>query len=176
MSDVHSVGGYITAGSLFALGLSSWQVLVALLVGILIVQYFCNLVAKPSQVTGTPYPGHLPLLVRRARRQHPGHHPRADRRGLVWHPDVPGVGRAHDPGALLLSEPGAVCRRAQHGFVGLSTLGWFAFMFMWVLQALVFWHGMEAIKHFIDWAGPGVYVVMVLWRLPGVEGRRATST
>ena len=31
MSDVHSVGGYITAGSLFALGLSSWQVLVALL-------------------------------------------------------------------------------------------------------------------------------------------------
>ncbi len=27
MSDVHSVGGYVTAGSLFALGLSSWQVL-----------------------------------------------------------------------------------------------------------------------------------------------------
>jgi nucleobase:cation symporter-1, NCS1 family len=37
MSDVHSVGGYITAGSLFALGLSSWQVLVSLLVGIWIV-------------------------------------------------------------------------------------------------------------------------------------------
>ena len=34
MSDVHSVGGYVTAGSLFALGLSSWQVLVSLLVGI----------------------------------------------------------------------------------------------------------------------------------------------
>ena len=51
MSDVHSVGGYITAGSLFALGLSSWQVLVSLLVGIVIVQIFCNLVAKPSQVT-----------------------------------------------------------------------------------------------------------------------------
>ena len=27
MSDVHSVGGYVTAGSLFALGLTSWQVL-----------------------------------------------------------------------------------------------------------------------------------------------------
>lgn len=56
MADVHSVGSYITAGSLFSLGLTSWQVLVALLVGIVIVQYFCNLVAKPSQVTGTPYP------------------------------------------------------------------------------------------------------------------------
>ena len=37
MSDVHSVGGYVTAGSLFALGLQSWQVLVALIAGIVIV-------------------------------------------------------------------------------------------------------------------------------------------
>jgi NCS1 family nucleobase:cation symporter-1 len=56
MSDVHSVGGYVTAGSLFALGLGSWQVLVALLIGIGIVNVFCNLVAKPSQQIGVPYP------------------------------------------------------------------------------------------------------------------------
>ncbi len=56
MSDVHSVGGYVTAGSLFALGLASWQVLVALLVGISIVYFLCNLVAKPSQLAGVPYP------------------------------------------------------------------------------------------------------------------------
>jgi cytosine/uracil/thiamine/allantoin permease len=53
---VHSVGGYVTAGSLFALGLGSWQVLVALLIGIDIVNVFCNLVAKPSQQIGVPYP------------------------------------------------------------------------------------------------------------------------
>src|ERR1700753_1088148 len=47
MSDVHSVGGYVTAGSLFALGLSSWQVLIALVVGIGIVNVFCHLGAKP---------------------------------------------------------------------------------------------------------------------------------
>jgi len=35
-------------------------------------------------------------------------------------------------------------------------------MVMWVLQALVFWHGMNAIRKFIDWAGPGVYVVMLI--------------
>ncbi len=56
MSDVHSVGGYVTAGSLFALGIASWQVLIALIVGIGIVNAFCNLVAKPSQITGVPYP------------------------------------------------------------------------------------------------------------------------
>ena len=103
MSDVHSVGGYITAGSLFALGLSSWQVLVSLLVGICIVQFFCNLVAKPSQVTRHALPGDLPRLLRRAGRQHPGHHPRPDRGGLVRHPDLPGLGRLHAAGAALLS-------------------------------------------------------------------------
>ncbi len=50
---------------------------------------------------------------------------------------------------------------ARHGFVGLSTLGWASFMLLWVLQALVFWRGMEAIRVFIDWAGPAVYVVMI---------------
>jgi len=56
MSDVHSVGGYVFAGSLFALGLTSWQVLLCLLVGIGIVNLFCNLIAKPSQAAGVPYP------------------------------------------------------------------------------------------------------------------------
>ena len=37
MSDVHSVGGYLFAASLFALGLAGWQVLVCLIVGIVIV-------------------------------------------------------------------------------------------------------------------------------------------
>ncbi|MFT4021831.1 MAG: cytosine permease, partial [Acinetobacter sp.] len=56
MSDVHSVGGYVMAGSLFALGLNSWQVLISLLIGIIIVQFFTNLIAKPSQQSSTPYP------------------------------------------------------------------------------------------------------------------------
>lgn len=52
MSDVHSVGGYVFAASLFTLGLTSWQVLMALVIGICIVQVCANLVAKPSQVSG----------------------------------------------------------------------------------------------------------------------------
>src|ERR1700749_2895135 len=56
MSDVHSVGGYVFAGSLFALGLTSWQVLVCFLIGITIVNLLCNLIAKPSQQNGVPYP------------------------------------------------------------------------------------------------------------------------
>ena|ERR1700691_5817554 len=56
MSDVHSVGGYVFAGSLFAFGLASWQVLICLLVGIQIVRFVANKIAKPSQKYGVPYP------------------------------------------------------------------------------------------------------------------------
>jgi NCS1 family nucleobase:cation symporter-1 len=49
-----------------------------------------------------------------------------------------------------------------YGFTGLSLLGWAAFLAMWVMQAAVFWNGMEAIRKFIDFCGPAVYVVMFL--------------
>ena len=162
MSDVHSVGGYITAGSLFALGLSSWQVLVSLLVGICIVQFFCNLVAKPSQVTSTPYP-----VICRASFGVLGANIPAVIRGLIavaWY----GIQTYLASGAFMLLAlhffPGLApyADVKQYGFVGLSALGWVAFMVMWVMQAFVFWHGMEAIRRFIDWAGPAVYVVMMV--------------
>jgi NCS1 family nucleobase:cation symporter-1 len=35
-------------------------------------------------------------------------------------------------------------------------------MLLWVLQACVFWRGMESIRKFIDFCGPAVYVVMFL--------------
>jgi NCS1 family nucleobase:cation symporter-1 len=49
----------------------------------------------------------------------------------------------------------------QSHWLGLSSLGWICFGLMWFLQAMVFWHGMSAIKRFIDFAGPAVYVVML---------------
>ncbi|MBP0619938.1 NCS1 family nucleobase:cation symporter-1 [Cupriavidus consociatus] len=161
MSDVHSVGGYITAGSLFALGLTSWQVLVSLLVGIVIVQFFCNLVAKPSQVTGTPYP-----VICRASFGVLGANIPAIIRGLIavaWY----GIQTYLASSAFLVLALHFFPSLAPyadvklHGFAGLSTLGWAAFMVLWVLQALVFWTGMETIRKFIDWAGPAVYVVMI---------------
>jgi NCS1 family nucleobase:cation symporter-1 len=162
MSDVHSVGGYITAGSLFALGLASWQVLISLLVGILIVQFFCNLIAKPSQVTGTPYPVicRAPFGVR-------GANIPAIIRGLIavaWYGIQTYLASAAFLIAILRFFPDLApyADVTQHGMAGLSALGWVAFMTLWVLQAAVFWHGMESIRRFIDWAGPAVYVVMIV--------------
>ncbi len=162
MSDVHSVGGYITAGSLFSLGLASWQVLVSLIVGILVVQVFCNLIATPSQVTGTPFP-----VVCRGTFGVRGANIPAMIRGLIavaWY----GIQTYLASAAFMIVALKFFPRLApyadvtQNGFVGLSTLGWAAFMTLWVLQAIMFWRGMEAIRVFIDWAGPAVYVVMIV--------------
>src|SRR5271168_2323913 len=56
MSDVHSVGGYTFAASLFFLGLTGWQVLISMLVGITAVYFLMNLIGRPSLKYGIPFP------------------------------------------------------------------------------------------------------------------------
>ena len=147
MSDVHSMGGYVVAASFFALGLASWQVLLC-----------ANLVAKPSQMTGVPYA----VICRQAFGVFGANIP-AVIRGLIafaWY----GIQTYLAANALMLVAlkfwPSLGALTSSH-FLGLSALGWICFGIMWALQALVFWHGMSAIKRFIDVAGPAVYVVMM---------------
>ena len=162
MSDVHSVGGYVTAGSLFALGLSSWQVLVSLVVGITIVYFFCNLVAKPSQMTGVPYP-----VICRSVFGVLGANVPAIIRGLIavaWYGIQTYLASAALDVVVLKLWPSLMpyADVDQYGFLGLPLLGWCTYAVLWVLQALVFWRGMETIRKFIDFCGPAVYVVMFL--------------
>ena len=56
MSDVHSVGGYTFAASLFFLGLTGWQVLISMIVGIMAVYGLMNLIGRPSLRYGIPFP------------------------------------------------------------------------------------------------------------------------
>ncbi|MFI9511114.1 NCS1 family nucleobase:cation symporter-1 [Nocardia sp. NPDC052566] len=160
MSDVHSVGGYVTAGSLFALGLAGWQVLAALLIGITIVYFFCNLVAKPSQVTGVPYP----VMCRSAFGVRGANIP-AVIRGLIavaWYGIQTFLASAALDVVLVKLFPGLAPYAVveDYGFLGLSLLGWGSYLLLWVVQACVFWRGMESIRKFIDFCGPAVYVVM----------------
>jgi NCS1 family nucleobase:cation symporter-1 len=158
MSDVHSVGGYLTAGTLFALGIAGWQVLIVLLVGIVIVQVFVNLVAKPSQKTGVPYP-----VVNRAIFGVKGANIPAIIRGLIavaWY-GVQTFLAASSLNIIWLKFFDGAESLTRHSFLGLSALGWISFAILWVAQAALFWKGMETIKRFIDWAGPAVYVAMI---------------
>ena len=158
MSDVHSMGGYVVAASFFTLGLASWQVLLCLLVGICIVQLCANLVAKPSQMAGVPYA----VICRQAFGVFGANIP-AVIRGLIafaWY-GIQTYLAANALMLVLLKFWPSLASLTSSSFLGLSTLGWLCFATMWLLQAMVFWHGMNAIKRFIDIAGPAVYVVML---------------
>lgn len=158
MSDVHSMGGYVVAASFFTLGLASWQVLICLLAGICIVQLCANLVAKPSQMAGVPYA----VICRQAFGVFGANIP-AVIRGLIafaWY-GIQTYLAANALMLVLLKFFPALASMTHASWLGLSLLGWCCFGVMWLLQAMVFWHGMSAIKRFIDVAGPAVYVVMV---------------
>ncbi|KAA5973310.1 MULTISPECIES: NCS1 family nucleobase:cation symporter-1 [unclassified Pantoea] len=158
MSDVHSMGGYVVAASFFTLGLASWQVLLCLLAGICIVQICANLVAKPSQMTGVPYA----VICRQAFGVFGANIP-AVIRGLIafaWY-GIQTYLAANALMLVLLKFAPSLNSMTEPHWLGLSLLGWCCFGVMWLLQAMVFWHGMSAIKRFIDVAGPAVYVVMV---------------
>jgi nucleobase:cation symporter-1, NCS1 family len=159
MSDVHSVGGYTFAASLFFLGLTGWQVLISMVVGILVVYALINLIGRPSQRYGIPFPvmarvsfgvmgANLAAVVRGVV-------------GIVWYGVQTYFASKAVQALVLTFLPGAEAL-THTGFAGLSTLGWFSFLFMWFFQLAVFQSGMETIRKFIDFCGPAVYVVMFL--------------
>ncbi|QSN62548.1 NCS1 family nucleobase:cation symporter-1 [Caballeronia sp. M1242] len=157
MSDVHSVGGYTFAASLFLLGLSGWQVLLAMTIGILVVYVLMNWVGKPSLVHGIPFPvmarvsmgvmgANLAALIRGVV-------------GIVWYGVQTYFASKAVATLLLLFVPSAAALR-DSSFLRLDMLGWVSFLFMWLLQLVIFQRGMEIIRKFIDFCGPAVYVVM----------------
>ncbi|TCW24993.1 NCS1 family nucleobase:cation symporter-1 [Dietzia cinnamea] len=160
MSDVHSVGGYVTATSLFAMGLASWQVFVAIVIAILFVNLAVNLIAKPSQVTSVPFP-----VICRAAFGIKGANIPALIRGVIavaWYGIQTFLASQVLVMLILKLWPSMAeyADESQHSFLGLHPVGYLAFFIMWGLQIVVFWRGMAAIRRFIDVAGPAVYVVM----------------
>jgi NCS1 family nucleobase:cation symporter-1 len=157
MSDVHSVGGYTFAASLFFLGLNGWEVLLAMVVGITIVYFLMNLIGRPSLKYGTPFP-----VVARMSFGVMGANVAAGLRGIVgivWY-GVQTYFASKAVQALVLTFYPAAEAWTHSGFAGLTLLGWGSFLFMWIFQLLIFLNGMETIRKFIDFCGPVVYIVM----------------
>ncbi|MEJ8859088.1 NCS1 family nucleobase:cation symporter-1 [Variovorax robiniae] len=159
MSDVHSVGGYTFAASLFLLGLSGWQVLAALVIGISVVNILMNWIGKPSQQHGIPFP-----VMARVSLGVMGANFAAVIRGvvgIVWYGVQTYFASKAVATLVLVFFPGAAALH-DTSFLRLDLLGWACFLFMWFFQLLIFQRGMEAIRKFIDFCGPAVYVVMFL--------------
>lgn len=157
MADVHSIGGYTFAAGLFFLGLTGWQVFLALMVGITAVYFLMNLISVAGQRQGIPYP----VLARISFGVFGANLPALTRAVIAtfwygiqtWLASVAVV-------ILLLEIFPRLEPLTENSILGLSTLGWICFLLMWLVQLLVLRHGMDSIRTLVDWSGPAIYVAM----------------
>lgn len=154
-NDIQSLFGYTLAASLFiSYGLNGWLVMAAIILAGCVVMVLVNLSGKPSVKYGVPFP----VLVRASMGVFGANFPAMLRAttGIFWY----GVQTYFASTALallftaLVGDPGGQ-------WLGMSAVDWLSFVLVWVFQVMMFWQGIERIKHFLNWAGPLVYVVMV---------------
>jgi NCS1 family nucleobase:cation symporter-1 len=158
-SDVHSLWGYYLAASLFLLCGSFVNFIVAIGIGSLVIFALMNLVGYAGVRTGVPYP----VLARAS--------------FGVWGANVPALVRAVVAcfwyGAQTAAASGAIValltrsdslmafHKSVH-FLGHSGLEVICFVVVWALQLLIIQRGMETVRKFQDWAGPAVWVMMLI--------------
>lgn len=158
-SDVHSLWGYYLAASLFLLCGSFLNFIVAIGAGSLVIFVLMNLVGYAGVKTGVPYP----VLARAS--------------FGIWGANVPALVRAVVAcfwyGAQTAAASGAIValliRWPQFAefhkttqVLGHSGLEFVCFVVVWALQLLIIQRGMETVRKFQDWAGPAVWVMMLI--------------
>ncbi|KXU83720.1 nitrate reductase [Paraburkholderia monticola] len=159
MSAIHNIGTYTFVAGLFVLGLTGWQVLTSILIGTGILFFGMNWAGRMGQQTGVPFPvlarvsfgiwgANVPALIRAVI-------------AICWYGIQTYLASTAVVVLLLRINPGLQHWQDQ-SLLGLSYLGWSCFVFLWLMQLLVITRGMEAVRRFQDWAGPIVWVVMLL--------------
>ena len=159
-NDIQSLFGYTLAASLFlSYSLNGWAVMAAIIVAGIIVMYLVNLTGKPSVQYGIPFP----VMVRASMGVRGANLPAMLRAivGIFWY----GVQTYFASTAVALLITALFGAGDGSTFLGLSGVAWLSFVIVWLFQIAIFWQGIERIKHFLNWAGPLVYVVMVVLML-----------
>lgn len=167
-NDIQSLFGYTLAASLFlSYGLNGWAVMAAIILAGVIVMFLVNLTGKPSVKYGIPFP----VMVRASMGVRGANLPAMLRAivGIFWY----GVQTYFASTAVTLLITALVGGGDGATFLGLSGVAWLSFVIVWVFQIAIFWQGIERIKHFLNWAGPLVYAVMLV--LMGVVWWQAGS-
>ncbi len=116
-----------------------------------------NLSGRPSVEYGIPYP----VMARTAMGVEGAKIP-AIVRGIVaifWYGAQTYI--ASTAVALLIN---SLLVQGSHDatFLGLTAVGWISFVVVWSFQMALFWKGIGSIRIFLNWAGPAVYLVMII--------------
>src|SRR6478609_149672 len=158
-SDVHSLWGYYLAASLFLLCGSFTNFLIAIGLSSLVIYALMNLIGYAGEKTGVPYP-----VLARASFGVWGANLAAMVRAVVacfWY----GAQTAAASGAMvaLLIRSDAIMEfhKSTH-VLGHSGLEVICYVIIWALQLLIIQRGMETVRKFQDWAGPGLWLAMLV--------------
>jgi NCS1 family nucleobase:cation symporter-1 len=158
-SDVHSLWGYYLAASLFLLCGNFTNFVIAIGLGSLVIFALMNLMGYAGEKTGVPYPvlarasfgvwgANLPALVRAIV-------------ACFWY----GAQTAAASGAIvaLLTRSDAIMEfHKTTQLLGHSGLEVICYVVVWALQLLIIQNGMETVRKFQDWAGPAVWIAMLV--------------
>ncbi|WP_448949974.1 NCS1 family nucleobase:cation symporter-1 [Labrys neptuniae] len=161
-SDVHSLWGYYLAASLFLFCGGFVNFIVAIGIGSLVIFALMNLVGYAGVKTGVPYPvlarasfgiwgANLPALVRAVV-------------ACFWYGAQTAAASGAIVALLIRSDSLAQFHHNVH-FLGHSGLEVVCFVVIWALQLLIIQRGMETVRRFQDWAGPAVWVMMLILAL-----------
>lgn len=175
-NDIQSLFGYTLAASLFlSYGLNGWAVMAAIILAGCVVMVLVNLTGKPSVKYGIPFP----VMIRASMGVRGANFPALLRAiiGIFWY----GVQTYFASTAVTLMLTALWGEGGGDTFLGLSGTAWLAFVIVWVFQIALFWQGIDKIKVFLNWAGPLVYVVMlvlmaIVWFEAGDELLPAVGT
>ncbi len=175
-NDVHSLGNYAFAISLFALGLGAWQILLAFLIGALPLFGLLSLSGFMGEKTGVPFP----VMSRIAFGIHGAQIAAVVRGGvaIVWF-GVQTYLASVVLRVLLIAIFPSLDSLDSNSILGLSTLGWLTFVALWIIQVIIVSYGMEMIRKYEAFAGPIILVSMLaiaIWIFVQAGGSIAFST
>jgi len=159
-NDVQSLFGYTLAASLFlTYGLNGWYVFAAIILAGFFIMWLVNLSGKPSVKHGIPYP----VFARVSMGVHGANFP-AMVRGIVamfWY----GAQTYFASTAVALLIRSITGSSGSGDFLGMTNIDWISFIFVAGFQIYLFWQGIDLIRRFLNFAGPAVYVVMIVLML-----------
>jgi NCS1 family nucleobase:cation symporter-1 len=158
-SDVHSLYGYFLAASLFLIAGNAVKFLIGIAVGSLVIFWLMELVGRAGVRTGVPYPvlarasfgtfgANLPALIRAVV-------------ATFWY----GAQTSAAAGAIvafLVRYDGPKHFNDTTHWLDHTGLEVLCYLGVWAAQLLIISKGMETVRRFQDFAGPAVWVMMLL--------------
>lgn len=159
MGMVHNIYNFTWIGGLVALGMSVPQALAIALVGNLIQTVFIGLNGR----VGARYGITFAVWARTAFGVF-GANVAAVLRGLIaigWF-GIQSFLAATAVNLLLGTVIPGWDRLGHGGWLGMPASMWITMVVYWALNFLVMRHGMEAVRRFESWAGPAIFVVMLI--------------